>query len=110
MQSVVARPVHWLTVSLQLVIRWLGNAKLSNYLVVRLGFPCLKGGLLRTGHEFPRKRSSLRIDRSPSTVLVPMTAKGAGGVEPGPSRDHGGDVACINQILPLSTRFCLVVP
>ena len=44
------------------------------------GFPC-------TGHAFPRDRSqnSLR--------------KGAGGVEPGPSDDHGGDGACNDQVV-----------
>ena len=27
------------------------------------------------------------------------SAEGAGGVEPGPSNDHGGDGACIDQVL-----------
>ena len=27
------------------------------------------------------------------------SAEGAGGVEPGPSNDHGGDGACIDQVV-----------
>ena len=46
------------------------------------------------------------------------SAEGAGGVEPGPSNDHGGDGACIDQVVvpttplarapPTNTRFATV--
>ena len=66
----------------------------------------------RTGHAFPRDRSasSLRTER----VVLQLTAhrsiaidgagaggstKGAGGVAPGPSKDHGGDGACLEKVV-----------
>ena len=68
--------------------------------------------MFRTGHAFPRGRSpnSLRAEKGLLQLMAhrPIaidgagadgSAEGAGGVEPGPSNDHGGCGACINQVV-----------